>query len=192
MSGPVQRAERALLAADFVSLGQPVSVAGVPFEFSAVMTSERSLDLVVLIDTIQFGPEDRARRELEGLARALDIAKSRRPLTVVLIGKRWSEMTERAMSRVARVLLCEVVVGTQEQQDAAVQSALAVLLPLRLDIATDEPDESWSTGAREQLEKRLGDKGLLKTLEAAPRGPARVKAALLEFLAEPLGEESDE
>ena len=93
MTGPVARAAGLLAGAGFSALPQPVDVAGIPFCFSAMLSSARSLDLVVLIDTFESGSEETMRREVVGLSRALDLAKSRRPLTVVLIGQRWSEVT---------------------------------------------------------------------------------------------------
>lgn len=185
MSGPVARAEEVLAEAGFSALPQPVKVAGIPFHFSAMLSSDRSLDLVVLIDTFESGAEEAMRREVAGLARALDVARSRRPLTVVLIGQRWSEVTERAMTRVARVLRCEVVLG-DEARDAALRDALAVLLPLNLTPAADAPEESWSS-VKAELQDGLADPDLAKVVTAAPRGPARVKKALLQFLSTPLG-----
>src|SRR4051812_34218317 len=170
MSSPVARAQEVLVSAVFSALPQPVDIAGIPFHFSAMLISDRSLDLVVLIDTFESGTEESMRREVVGLARALDLAKSRRPLTVVLIGQRWSEVTERAMTRVARVLRCEVVLGN-EAREAALRDALAVLLPLRLAPAPDEPEESWSS-VRAQLGESVADVGLAKVIAAAPRGPA--------------------
>jgi hypothetical protein len=190
MSSPVARARDVLAAASFSPLPLPVEVAGIPFRFSAVLASDRSLDLVVLIDTFESGPEEEVRREVAGLARALDLAKSRRPLTVVLIGQRWSEVTERAMTRVARVLRCEVVVESEEARDSALRDALAVLLPLELTPARDQPDESWST-VKAGLQRDLADPELGTIIAAASRGPESVKKALLQFLAQPLGPDAD-
>lgn len=187
MSRPVARAQEVLAGAGLSALKQPVDVAGIPFHFSAMLASERSLDLVVLIDTFESAPEETMRREVAGLARALDLAESRRSLTVVLIGKRWSEVTERAMTRVARVLRCEVVSG-DEDREAALRDALAVLLPLELTPAPDEPEESWSS-IRAELEQDLADPGLGRVIAAASRGPTRVKGSLLQFLSLPLGPE---
>jgi hypothetical protein len=124
------------------------------------------------------------RREVVGLARALDLAKSRRPLTVVLIGQRWSEVTELAMTRVSRVLRFDVVLG-DEERETALRDALAVLLPLRLAQAPDEPEESWSR-VKDELGDRTGDPALAKILSVAPRGPLQVEKALVRFLSAPL------
>lgn len=189
MSGPVARAAEVLAGAGFSTLPRPVDVGGIPFRFSAMLSSDRSLDLVVLIDTFESGAEETMRREVVGLSRALDLAKSRRPLTVVLIGKRWSEVTERAITRVARVLRCEVVLG-DEAREAAVRDALAVLLPLELTPAPEEPEESWSS-VKAELQQDLADPELTKVIAAASRGPEQVEKALVQFLSKPLGPDAD-
>lgn len=189
MTGPVARAKEVLADAGFSALPQPVNVAGIPFRFSAMLSSDRSLDLVVLIDTFESGAEEMVRREVVGLSQALDLANSRRPLTVVLIGQRWSEVAERAMTRVARVLRCEVVLG-DEAREAALRDSLAVLLPLELTPAPDEPEESWSS-IKAELQQDVADPELGKVITAAARGPAQVKKALVQFLSKPLEPDAD-
>lgn len=189
MSAPVARAEHVLADAGFSVLPQPVDVAGIRFRFSAMLSSDRSLDLVVLIDTFESGAEEMVHREVVGLAQALDLVKSRRPLTVVLIGQRWSEVTERAMTRVARVLRCEVVLG-DEAREAALRDSLAVLLPLDLTPAPDAPEESWSS-VKAELHEGLDDPELAEVVTAASRGPAQVKKALVRFLSTAPGSDAD-
>jgi len=183
MSESVRRAIELLAEAGFKPLPQPVLVGGVAFRFSATLVSTHSLDLVVLIDTFE-SAEPAMRREIVGLARALDNARSRRPLTAVLIGKRWDEATERAMTRVARVLNCPVFVDEAER-DAALEDALAVLLPLELPSAPEEPEASWSS-VKAELERDIRDASLAEVLTAAPNGRDSVQRKLLNYLAEPL------
>lgn len=189
MTGPVDRVAEILAGAGFSALLEPVEVAGIPFEFSAMLASQRSLDLVVLIDTFQSDGEERMRREVTGLSRALDLARSRRPLTVILIGKRWSEVTERAMTRVARVLHCDVVVDG-EAREAALRDALAVLLPLELPPAPAEPAESWAS-VRAELQRGLTDSDLAEVVAAAVRGPQQVKKAAFQYISKPLESDGD-
>jgi hypothetical protein len=152
-----------------------------------MLVATESLDLIVLVDTVEDGPEDYIRRQIEGLARALDVAESRRPLSVALIGPRWSEMTERAMGRVARVLICDVVVG--EGAEKALRDALAVLMPLELTVAPDQPAESW-TSVRKQLTGFV-DASMAPLLAAASRGSTNVERELLRLLGEPLVGDGD-
>ncbi len=188
ISAPVERAQTLLAEGGFKLLAPPIAVAGIPFAFSAMLVAEDLLDLIVLIDTVEDGPEEDIRREVDGLGRALDVAQSRRPLSVILIGPRWSELTERAMGRVARVLVCDVVVG--DNAETALRDALAVLLPLELTLAPEEPAESWIS-VRKQLEARVGDADMAPLLAAAPKGEKSVERELRHFLAEPLKLEKD-
>jgi hypothetical protein len=190
MSGSVDRAVEILRGASFVLLPQPLEVDRIPFRFSAALVSKESLDLVVLVDTFDSGNEEDVRREVTALGRALDLAGSRRPLTVVLVGQRWSELTERAISRVARVLRCQIVLG-DEARDAALRDSLAVLLPLDLPDAPKEPEETWSN-IRVQLEQGLSDPELQEVLSAAARGSGKVTQAVRSYLSAPLGNETDD
>jgi hypothetical protein len=164
---------------------QPVDVGGIPFKFSAMLAGTDSLDLVVLVDTVEDGPEERIRQEVDGLARVLDVAGSRRPLTVVLIGPRWRELTERAIARVARVLVCEVVVGGDAK--AALRDALAVLLPLDVDVepTPDTSSEFWPN-VRSRLEAAVDDGDLRAVLAMAPKGTELVRDAMVRYLSAPM------
>lgn len=184
-SAPITRAQELLADGGLRPLMQPVDVGGIPFKFSAMLAGTDSLDLVVLVDTVEDGPEERIRQEVDGLARVLDVAGSRRPLTVVLIGPRWRELTERAIARVARVLVCEVVVGGDAK--AALRDALAVLLPLDVDVepTPDTSSEFWPN-VRSRLEAAVDDGDLRAVLAMAPKGTELVRDAMVRYLSAPM------
>lgn len=190
-SAPVIRAQELLEDAGLQALRQPVDVNGIPFAFSAMLAGTDSLDLVVLVDTVEDGPEERIRQEVDGLARALDVAGSRRPLTVVLVGPRWRELTERAIARVARVLICEVVIG--DDAPAALKDALAVLLPLEIDLdpGSDPVSEPW-LDVRSRLEASVQDDALRAVLATAPEGTERVREAMVHYMSAPMESLIDE
>lgn len=132
---PVQRVVDLLTAAGYRLREAPATVASVPFEFSAMLVgSERALDLIVVIDVL-VEPEARIRQKVEGLSRALDLASSRRPLTVVLVGPAPRAAVTEAISRVCRVLL--VGTPTGPGADRFLVDALAALLPLDLPAASE-------------------------------------------------------
>ena len=79
----VDRVVHRLAASGYAELKQPVTVAGIPFEFAAILARPDSLDLVIIADTIAEPDHERIRRRIEALARALDVVRSRRTLTVV-------------------------------------------------------------------------------------------------------------
>lgn len=127
---PVGRITRLLLDAGYRSVSAPLMIGGLKFDFPAALVgTEPSPDLILIADTA-FEQEERLVSKLEAVARALDVARSKRPLTVVIAGPRPSSANLETMSRVCRVL----PTGTMLDKDAEVslRNWLAVLLPLRL------------------------------------------------------------
>jgi len=127
---PVGHITRLLLVAGYRSVSTPLVIGGLKFDFPAALVgTETSPDLILIADTA-FEQEERLVAKLEGVARALDVARSKRPLTVVIAGPRPTSANLETMSRVCRVL----PTGTVLDKDAEVslQNWLAVLLPLRL------------------------------------------------------------
>lgn len=181
-SQPVERVVALLGEAGYERLPQPVEVAAIPFEFSAVLVGSSSLDLVVVVDTVTDGNVADIRRRVEGLGRALDLVKSRRPLTVILIGPEPNPQLQLALTRIARVL----VVGPHGERE--LRKAIAVLLPLEL-VTVAELPESWRS-AREKLLAAHPDAADL--LDAAKVGPEEVADAARRHLlgAGPGGAES--
>jgi hypothetical protein len=117
-SQPVVRVTQILVTAGYRSCLMPFTVASIPFEFAALLVgSERSLDLVVVIDTLTES-STRIRQKIESLSRALDVVASRRPLTVVLVGPPPLTLILEALAKVSRVL----VVGTPMVKAAQLKS----------------------------------------------------------------------
>jgi hypothetical protein len=110
-------------------LPQPLTVAGMKFDFEAAARgTRRSHDLVLV--TTDRPPALRLQRLLAGLARSLDLAQSRRPVTLVIVGK-LSANDRGELERHARVLHVE----SADPSQAEVERAIAVLLPLDLPTA---------------------------------------------------------
>jgi hypothetical protein len=179
--GPVDRVASLLEQGGYGRLPSPVAIAGVPFDFSAVLVGgERAFDLVVVTDTV-LESDRRLRQRVEALARALDVAGSRRSLTVVTVGPPPAPQSLEIMSRVARVL----VVRADGESGSTLRDSLAVLMPLELPAASaeaSEPFDAVETWMREREERA----GLEPLVAAATQGQTNVTAALAEFMAEPL------
>lgn len=127
---PVERISDILEEAGYRRLSGPLKVAGLGFDFPAVFVGvDRSADLILVADTA-FEAAARIQRKVEGVGRALDVLRSKRPITVVLAGPRPEAEVIDAMTKIGRVL----PVGTQVDQDPAIalRNWLAVLLPLTL------------------------------------------------------------
>ena len=118
--GPVGRVLSILAGAGYEIVEQPRDIGGIPFEFAAMLARHDSLDLIVVIDLVIDGDDDgRVRRRIEGLARALDLVRSRRSLTIILLGPERGELIQ-ALAGVARVLTVKLEI---EGEDADVASS---------------------------------------------------------------------
>jgi len=105
----------------------PLEIAGVTFDPAASFVgTPPSPDLVLVGDTTLQTSRD-LQRIVEGVGRALDVMRSRRPLTLVLVGPRLNSGAITSLSRYARVL----PVG-ESADEATLSNWLAVLLPLQL------------------------------------------------------------
>lgn len=180
-SGPVERVVALLTSEDYVELEQPIDVAGIPFEFDSMLISDRSLDLIAVVDTVSTDPTS-IRRQVEGLARALDLGRSRRPLTVILVGPPPGIPVTHALARVCRVLVAGTPTGTDASEELT--DALAVLLSLRLPVGNGESPDSWAD-ARIKLLAAYSDEGSIAVLEASTSGAESVTEALRRMLAAP-------
>lgn len=122
----VQEVLDVLERAGFERLPKPLTVVGTEFDFEAAARGTRTSHDLVLVATDQV-PHKRLRRLVAGLARSLDLAASRRPVSLVLIGGvTGSDRME--LERYARVLPIE----STAPDVAEIVEAVAVLLPLNL------------------------------------------------------------
>ena len=130
ISTPVTRVTNILKNAGYRELEVPFSIASIPFNFAAALVgTDKNPDLIVVIDTVQ-DADIRARQKIDSLGRALDVVKSRRPVTAILTGPRPSDSVIEGMGRVCRVL--PIGTPTGDSADQYIQDWLAVLLPLTL------------------------------------------------------------
>ena len=167
----------------YEAIRQP-EVAGIPFDFAATLAARGSLDLVVVADLAIEADEGRLRRGVEALARALDLVRSRRSLTVVLVGPAPSAPLIHALALVGRVLR----VRPDEDDGDSLHDALSVLLPLRVDAGEFEADKTPGPGWAEERQ-RLVDSNPTEIgplLEIAERGADAVAAAAARILGEPI------
>lgn len=186
-STPVDRVAEILTGAGYRRVATPLEIAGLKFELPAAFVgSSPSPDLIVVADTA-FDDERRILKKTEGIARAMDVVRSKRPLTAVLVGPRPSSATIDSMSRVCRVLPIGTILG--EDADAALRNWLAVLMPLTL----PEPSTSIADPLREmatKLEDLLPEVASL--VDSAQQGADAVQSRLYEIISEPLaGEDAD-
>ncbi len=182
-TGPVDRVVAVLESAGYERVDQPSNVGGVPFEFAAMLAGRTSLDLIAVVDLAVDLDDERIRRRIEGLARALDLVRSRRSLTVVLVGPRRGPELVQSIASVSRVLIAG---SPGDDDDAGLRDALAVMLPL--DIATEDGDAmvAW-VAARDRFAATHPEEAQA-VLPAAVAGRTAVEDALRGLLSSPIDE----
>lgn len=163
---PAERVAEILVRAGYRRIALPLRVAGLEFDVAgAFVGGGHSADLVVIGDMAVEG-ERKVVQQIEGIARALDVMRSHRPLTTVIVGPRPVGKTLEALAQVGRILPVEEALDLAELRDQ-----LAVLLPLELP-ATLSADRDL--GAGETL--ALPDDPLAEELiEASKFGEAAVR-----------------
>lgn len=181
LDAPIERVVALLTTAGFATRPAPLHIGSVAFDFAAVLTSPKALDLLIVIDTLK-DPGKRVRQRISGLGNALDLSGSRRPLTVILVGPRLDPQDVDSISRFARTLYVGTPLGSSAEQE--LRDGLAVLLPLSLPEVASEPEESWSTLRAEIVAANSRD--LHHILEATVQGEEAVESAFSDSMRTPL------
>jgi hypothetical protein len=179
---PVERVARALEAASFTRMPSPLQIAGLTFDAPAAFVgAPPSPDLVVVGDSTVQTAHD-LQRTVEGVGRALDVVRSRRPLTLVLVGPRPESKALSALSRHARVL----PVG-ESADEASLDNWLAVLLPLTL----PHPVEARGLDSLEAL-RSSADAMTRELIDLAPLGADAVAHHFTELVEASFVDPTDE
>jgi hypothetical protein len=184
-STPVDRVSEVLAGAGYRRVATPLEIAGLKFELPAAFVgTSPSPDLILVADTA-FEDEVRILRKIEGIARAMDVVRSKRPLTAVLAGPRPNSATLDSMSRVCRVLPIGTILG--EDPDATLRNWLAVLMPLNL----PEPNASIADPLTEIAGQLAGlQPEVAGLVDLAQHGADAVQARLHEIISEAFAEEN--
>jgi hypothetical protein len=186
---PVEGVVALLSEAGYRTLSVPLSIAGLEFDLPAALVGETpSPDLVLVADTA-FDTEQKILRKVEGVARALDVSRSKRPLTTILVGPKPSAATLDAMTKVCRVL--PVGVTEHGATTSLLENWLAVLLPLKLPEPTDDTAESLGSIVSRSADL---DQSIVALVAFVDQGADGVQQQLHELLnaATEVGIESEE
>ena len=177
----VQDVMTVLEGAGFERLPKPLTVAGTEFDFEAAARGTQHSHDLILVATDQV-PRQRLQRLVAGLARSLDLAASRRPMSLVLMGE-VAAADRIELERCARVLH----IGSTEPDVAEIEEAVAVLLPLKL------PNAELVHGS-DPINEVMSALGPLRTtsdhialVKAAADGPDTVREALRRYANEGAG-----
>ncbi|UQS66946.1 hypothetical protein M5D98_11720 [Mesorhizobium opportunistum] len=164
-------------------LSQPLQVAGLTFDVAGAFVGlETAADLVVMVDTATQG-ERKALQQIEGIARALDVVRSRRSLTTVIVGPRPVGRSMELLSQVSRVL----PVG-EAADEADLKDRLAILLPLVVPVS-NPASHDLGTASEAAL---ANDPVALALMNASASGENAVRDLFHEMLAQSLRVADDE
>lgn len=172
-STPVGRIIAALEEAGYQRLADGLRVGELKFQFPAAFVKAKSSAELILVADTAFESETQLTRKVDSVARALDIARSTRSLTLVVTGPRPSDFALASLSRVCRVLPTGNITGADSSE--VLKNWLAVLLPLTL----PQPESVASDSlARVQVEANGLDEATRNLIELAPQGKEAVSKAL--------------
>lgn len=163
---PADRVAELLVANGYRQVIVPLQLAGLTFEVAGAFVGlGHSADLVIVGDMAADG-ERKVVQQIEGIARALDLMRSRRPLSTIIVGPRPVGKTLEALAQVGRILPVGEAVDAADLRDQ-----LAVLLPL---ILPKSLSADRDLGAGEAL--TLPDDALAEVLvETSKLGEAAVR-----------------
>lgn len=175
-------------------LPKPFKVGSISFDFThALVAGERANDLVIVIELQGHTVDDGVTRKVMALTRALDVMRSKRPVTAILTSGQPRNETVQSISKVCRVL----AVGAPTGPDAisAVRDWLSVLLPLAQPPAV-ETLLDWEADLRDATAPSAKGELMDTLIEAAPRGKEAVETVLAGAISSPvevaIGDEGEE
>jgi len=172
-STPVGRIAAALEKAGYQRMPDVLRVGQLRFQFPAAFVKPKSTAELILVADVASESEAQLTRKVDGVARALDVARSTRSLTLVVTGPRPSANALESLGRVCRVLPTGNISGPDG--DEILQNWLAVLLPLTLPLP-----ESASGNALARVHtaaKNLGEP-TRKLIDVASHGREAVEKEL--------------
>jgi hypothetical protein len=177
-STPVGVISAKLLGAGYRRMTDGLKIGSLNFDFDAAFIPEAtSSELVVVADSAR-DPEQSILRKIEGVARALDMSRSTRSLTLVITGPRPSDGSLVSMSRVCRVLPTGSIAGVDG--DKVLDNWIAVLLPLQLS-SEDPAVQAASADGVFGAAHTLGE-GVRTIVRAAKNGQGSVAEAMFAYI----------
>lgn len=161
-------------------LPKPFRVGSIPFDFThALVGSERANDLVVVIEFKGDTVDDAVIRKIMALTRALDVMRSKRPVTAILTSGQPRTETVQSISRVCRVL--PIGAPTGPNAISAVRDWLSVLLPLVQQPAV-ETLVDWEVDLSVKTKVSANSEFTGALIDAAQRGKEAVETVLAEAI----------
>lgn len=166
-------------------LPKPFKVGSIPFEFThALVASERANDLVIVIELKGDTVDDGVTRKVMALTRALDVMRSKRPVTAVLTSGQPRTETVQSISKVCRVLSIGAPTGPDATR--AVRDWLSVLLPL-IQQPPVETLLNWEADLSVTTTTSSKSEFMDALIDAAPRGREAIETVLADVIIKSVG-----
>lgn len=124
---PAERVADVLLEAGYRRLDLPLQIAGLTFDVAGAFVGMGHVADLVVVGDMGTDTERKVVQQIEGISRALDVMRSQRPLTSVILGPRPVGKALDAIAQVSRIL----AVG-EADDPVGLRDGLAILLPLKL------------------------------------------------------------
>ncbi|WP_413728237.1 hypothetical protein [Sodalis sp. RH19] len=159
-------------------LSRPFKVGSQSFDFThGLVAGKRANDLVIVIELKGDTADDVIVRKVLALTRALDVMRSKRPVTAILTSGQPRSETVQSISKVCRVL--PVGAPTGPDVIAALRDWLAVLLPLTQPPSVDTMLD-WEADLRRAIPMTAKGTLMEALIAAAPLGKDVVESVLAE------------
>lgn len=175
---PVEQVADYLEVHGYRRMKSPLKISGVTFDVSAALIgADKSTDLILVADTA-FEKNENILRVVKAIARALDVARSSRPLTTIIVGPPPNTATHESLARVCRVLAIGRIDGGRAKQ--VFKNWLAVLTPLNI----SDPSSIIADPIAELEDGLVDEVGqeLVTLVDVAVQGSHAVKQRLNELL----------
>lgn len=188
-ASPVEQVVTYLTALGHQLLPEPLVISGLKFAFPAVLSGpERSSDLVIVVDTAVEMPNEALVRQILAVARALDVARQKNPITTIVVGPRPKPDQISEMMSISRVLALGPLPANEVEAEKVLKNWLAVLTPLP-EIDFDER----SADPLEELRASAGDvredvRSILEEVDGGVRAVAKRMNELIECDLAPIQE----
>lgn len=157
-------------------LPKPFKVGSLSFDFSHVLVAgDKANDVVIIVELKADSADDAVIRKILALTRALDVMRSKRPVTAVLTSGQLRPEMVQTTSRVCRVLPVGAPAGPNALN--AIRDWLSVLLPLR-ETSSVQTVLDWEGDLRAQIPMSVKGAWLDELLKLAPQGKQAVEDSL--------------
>lgn len=177
----IKTIEGLLLAADYIKSEPNIYVSNLAFRFDSVYLGVGTISDIVLVLNSDNQSASGIKSSLQSFSEALDYARSRRPFTVIIVGKKIDSNTLTEIGYLGRIIqTCDPDV---EGNIHSIKKQISILLPLELRAVRE-----YSVDIQEELLSELSNiksrRLVEQFLSASEFGVERVEGLLRNVISE--------